>query len=165
MSYAVLQCCDSGIRCFLAPGSGIRDGKIFPRVTFSFKVWLKPQLFLFLSRDGLYAVFFIFLFPWVRVRSKPVLRIHSLFPYYFLKVQLHHFSKIKNNKEVKKQVFLTLLFCLMIEGSGSGVRFESVPLTNESKSATLVETCSRSKRFQAWIPSILAILCTISILW
>jgi hypothetical protein len=48
---------------------------------------------------------------------------------YELKVHLHHFSKIKSHKEVKKQlrinVFL-LFFCLMIEGSGS------ISLTNGS---------------------------------
>jgi hypothetical protein len=37
---------------------------------------------------------------------KPVLRIHEIkffFAYYFLKVHLHHFSKIKSHKEVTKQ--------------------------------------------------------------
>jgi hypothetical protein len=42
---------------------------------------------------------------------------------YFLKVQLHHFSKIKRHTEVPNKteeidVFLTI-FCLIKEGSGS----------------------------------------------
>jgi hypothetical protein len=44
--------------------------------------------------------------------------------YYFLKVHLHYFSKIKSLKEVTKQYGrsqgFTYYFCLMIEGSASG---------------------------------------------
>jgi hypothetical protein len=42
---------------------------------------------------------------------------------YFLKVHLHHFSKIKSQKEQnsRNQGF-SFYFCLMIEGSGSGTR-------------------------------------------
>jgi hypothetical protein len=43
--------------------------------------------------------------------------------YYFLKVHLYHFSKIKRQKEVKNsrnQGFFSYYFCLMIEGSESG---------------------------------------------
>jgi hypothetical protein len=49
-----------------------------------------------------------------------------------MKVHLHHILKIKSQKEVTKQKELRffLLFCLMIEGSGSG----SIPLTNGSES-------------------------------
>ncbi len=45
-------------------------------------------------------------------------------------VHLHHFSKIKSPKEVTKQLEsrFFLLFCLLIEGSGS------IPLTNGSGS-------------------------------
>jgi hypothetical protein len=55
----------------------------------------------------------------------------SFSEYYFLKVLLHHFAKVKSQKEVTKsrnQGF-PHYFCLMIEGSrpGSG----SIPLTNE----------------------------------
>jgi hypothetical protein len=43
--------------------------------------------------------------------------------YYFLKVHLHNFSKIKCPKEVTKQNSrnqgFSYYFCLMIEGSGS----------------------------------------------
>ncbi len=57
--------------------------------------------------------------------------------YYFSKVHLHHFSKIKSHKEVTKQLEknqgFSYNFCLMIEGSGSG----SVPLTNEYGSRSL----------------------------
>ena len=53
---------------------------------------------------------------------------------YFLKVHLHHFSKIKSPKDVtnsRNQGF-SFYFCLMIEGSGSG----SIPLINESGSGS-----------------------------
>ncbi len=54
--------------------------------------------------------------------------------YYFLKVDLHHFSKIKCQKESQKsrnQSF-SYYFCMMIEGSGSG----SIPLTSGSGSGS-----------------------------
>jgi hypothetical protein len=47
--------------------------------------------------------------------------LKSFSAYFFLKVQLHHFSKIKSQKEAKNssnQGF-SYNFCLMIEGSGS----------------------------------------------
>ncbi len=42
--------------------------------------------------------------------------------YYFLKVHLHHFSKIKSLKESQnsRNRGLSYYFCMMIEGSGSG---------------------------------------------
>ncbi len=52
--------------------------------------------------------------------------------YYRLKVHLHHFSKIKSQKEPqnsRKQGF-SYYFCMMIEGSGSG----SIPLNSGSGS-------------------------------
>jgi hypothetical protein len=52
--------------------------------------------------------------------------------YYFLKVHLHHFSKIKSQKESQNsgnQGF-SYFFCMVVEGSGSG----SIPLTNGSGS-------------------------------
>ncbi len=54
--------------------------------------------------------------------------------YYFLKVHLHHFSKIKSQKEsqnISNQGF-SYYFCMMIEGSGSG----SIPLTSGSGSGS-----------------------------
>jgi hypothetical protein len=56
--------------------------------------------------------------------------------YYFLRVHLHHFSKIKSQKEPpnsRNQGF-SYYFCMMIEGSGSG----SIPLTNGSGSGSRV---------------------------
>jgi hypothetical protein len=46
--------------------------------------------------------------------------------YYFLKAHLHHFSKIKSQKESQnsRNQGFSYYFCIMIEGSGSG----SVPL-------------------------------------
>ncbi len=54
--------------------------------------------------------------------------------YYFLKVYLHHFSKIKSHKEVTKQwnQCFSYYFCLLIEGSWFGSGF--VSLTNGSGS-------------------------------
>ncbi len=52
--------------------------------------------------------------------------------YYFLKVHLHHFSKIKSQKESQnsRNQGFSSYFCMMIEGSGSG----SIPLTSGSGS-------------------------------
>ncbi len=50
--------------------------------------------------------------------------------YYFLKVHLHNFLKIKSQKEsqnIRNQGF-SYYFCMMIEGSGS------IPLTSGSRS-------------------------------
>jgi hypothetical protein len=63
--------------------------------------------------------------------NKKIIFCQSFAPYYFLKVHLHHFSKIKSQKEVTKQkesrfFLLFFNFCLIIEGSGT------VPLTNGS---------------------------------
>ncbi len=58
--------------------------------------------------------------------------------YYFVKLHLHHFSKIKSLKEThnsRNQGFSDY-FCMMIEGSGSraGNRSGSIPLTSGSGS-------------------------------
>jgi hypothetical protein len=55
----------------------------------------------------------------------------SFFVYCFLKVHLHHLSKLKSHKEVTKQQksLFFLLFCLMMEGSASGFGSGSVSLT------------------------------------
>ncbi len=52
--------------------------------------------------------------------------------YYFLKVHLYHFSKIKSQKESQnsRNQGFSYYFCMMIEGSGSG----SIPLTSGSGS-------------------------------
>ncbi len=58
--------------------------------------------------------------------------------YYFLKVHIHHFSKIKSQKEsqnIRNQGF-SYYFCMMIEGSGSGSGSGSVPLTSGSGSGS-----------------------------
>ncbi len=58
--------------------------------------------------------------------------LKTFFCYYFSKAHLHHFSKIKSQKESqnsRNQGFYNY-FCMMIEGSGSG----SIPLTNGSGS-------------------------------
>jgi hypothetical protein len=57
--------------------------------------------------------------------------------YYFLKVHLHHFSKIKSQKEPqnRRNQGFSYSFCMMIEGSGSGSRAGSgsgsIPLTQK----------------------------------
>jgi hypothetical protein len=74
----------------------------------------------------------------IQREEKPLDREHPVLPdankilffsaYYFLKVQLHPFSKTKSHKEVTKQYIrnrgFSYYFCLMIEGS--------VPLTKGS---------------------------------
>jgi hypothetical protein len=84
--------------------------------------------------------------PWIRIRildpdpaifvidlpaaSKKVIFNTFFSAYYFLKVHLHHFSKIKSQKEShnsRNQAFSNY-FCMMIKGSGS------IPLTSGSGS-------------------------------
>ncbi len=89
----------------------------------------------------------------IKLVNKPVLRIQeilgtdpdpcihaslSILAYYFLKVYLHHFSKIKSHKKsqnCRNQRF-SYYFCLMIEGSRAGSRdgSGSVPRTDGSGS-------------------------------
>jgi hypothetical protein len=54
--------------------------------------------------------------------------------YYFLKVHLHHFSKIKSQKESqnRRNQGFSSYFCMMIEGAGSG----SIHLTSGSGSGS-----------------------------
>ncbi len=58
--------------------------------------------------------------------------------YYFLKLRLHHFSKIKSQKESQnsRNQGFSYYFCMMIEGSGSGSKAGSgsIPLTSGSGS-------------------------------
>jgi hypothetical protein len=61
------------------------------------------------------------------------LTLKKSFSYYFLKVHLHHFPKMKSPKEVRNSRYQGSDYFLlddgrMIEGSGSG----SIPLTNGS---------------------------------
>jgi hypothetical protein len=62
----------------------------------------------------------------LRGQQKNFLRFFA----YFLKVHLHHFSKIKviNKSQISRNQCFSYYFCLMIEGSGSG----SISLTNGS---------------------------------
>ncbi len=58
--------------------------------------------------------------------------------YYFLKVHLHNFSKIKVQKELQKsrnQGF-SYYFCMMTEGPGSGAGSGSIPLTDGAGSGS-----------------------------
>ncbi len=57
--------------------------------------------------------------------------------YYFLKVHLHHFSKIKSLKELQnsRNQGFSYYFCMMIQGSVAGAG--SIPLTSGSGSAPL----------------------------
>jgi hypothetical protein len=60
-------------------------------------------------------------------RRQQKTNLKKISAYYFLKVQLHHFSKINRINQR-----FSIYFCLMIEGSGSG----SILLTNESGSGS-----------------------------
>ncbi len=54
--------------------------------------------------------------------------------YYFLKLHLHHFLKIKRQKESQNSLNhgFFYYFCMMIEGSGSREGSGSIPLTSGS---------------------------------
>jgi hypothetical protein len=60
--------------------------------------------------------------------------------FYFLKLHLHHFSKIKSQKESQnsRNQGVSYYFCMMMEGSGSGSRAESgsgsIPLSCGTRS-------------------------------
>jgi hypothetical protein len=62
--------------------------------------------------------------------SKKLIFNTTFSSYYFLKVHLHHFSKIKSQKESQnsRNQGFSNYFCMMIEGSGS------IPLTSGSGS-------------------------------
>jgi|LakMenE01Jun11ns_1017448.scaffolds.fasta_scaffold9313103_2 hypothetical protein len=59
--------------------------------------------------------------------------------YYFLKVHLHHFSKIKSQKESQnsRNKGFSYYFCIMIEGSGAGAGSISLTSGSGSGSGTL----------------------------
>jgi hypothetical protein len=66
-----------------------------------------------------------------RCQQKTTVIFNTIFSaYYFLKVHLHHFSKIKSQKEPQnsRNQGFSYYFCMMIEGSGS------IPLTRGSGS-------------------------------
>ncbi len=54
--------------------------------------------------------------------------------YFFLKLHLHHFSKIKSQKESQnsRNQGFSYYFCMIIEGSGAGSRSGYIPLTSGS---------------------------------
>jgi hypothetical protein len=64
--------------------------------------------------------------------SKKLIFQHNFSAYYFLKVHLHQFSKIKSQKESQnsRNQGFSYYFCMMIEGSGS------IPLTSGSGSGS-----------------------------
>ena len=74
-----------------------------------------PAIFVIDLQDANKKIFFLILF---------------FSDYYFLKVHLHHFSKIKSQKESQnsRNQGFSYYFCMMIEGSGS------IPQTNWSGS-------------------------------
>ncbi len=78
-----------------------------------------------------------------RCQQKTNFRRKKNSAYYFLKLHLHHFSKIKIQKESQnsRNQGFSHYFCMMIKGSRSG----SIPLTNESGSGS-----GRSKNTWIW---------------
>jgi hypothetical protein len=80
---------------------------------------------------------------WIPSRCQPktyFLTQFFLLIRYFLKLHIHHFSKIKSQKESQnsRNKGFSYFFCTMIEGSGSGFRAGSgsgsIPLTSGSGS-------------------------------
>jgi hypothetical protein len=80
---------------------------------------------------------------WIPSRCQPktyVLTQFFLLIRYFLKLHIHHFSKIKslNDSQNSRNKGFSYFFCTMIEGSGSGFRAGSgsgsIPLTSGSGS-------------------------------
>jgi hypothetical protein len=57
--------------------------------------------------------------------SKKLIFITIFSAFYFLKVYIHHFSKIKSQKESQnsRNQGFSCYFCMMIEGSGSGAGY------------------------------------------
>ncbi len=81
------------------------------------------------------GLLFLFLSGKEKIWHTPSAR-HFFSASYFLKLHLHHFSKIKSQKEslnCKNQSF-SYYFCMMIEGSGSRAGSGSIPLTSGSGS-------------------------------
>ncbi len=87
---------------------------------------------------------------WIRIRillfpsftfkdASKKLIFNTIFPaFYFLKLHLHHFSKIKSQKESRnsRNQGFSYYFCMMIQGSESGSRAGSgsIPRTSGSGS-------------------------------
>ncbi len=139
------QCCGSGIRClfdlairnrfFPDLGSQIQNYS-FEQCSGSMKFWggsesgsADPCLWLV---DPDPAIFFIDL----QDASKKLIFNTSFSAYYFLKVHLYHFSKIKSQKEPQnsRNQGFSYYFRMMIEGSGSRSGSGSIPLTSGSGS-------------------------------
>ncbi len=102
----MLRSLDSLVRTwtFWTFGSGILDPALAPAPD--------PAIFVIDLQDVNKELFFL-----------------SFSAYHFLRVYLHHFSKIKSHKEVtnsRNQGF-SYYFCVTIDGSGSAV---AIPLTN-----------------------------------
>jgi hypothetical protein len=89
--------------------------------------------------------------------NKKLIFLKSFSAYYFLKVHLHHFSKIKSPKEVKnsRSKSYSYYFCLMIEGfrsgSGAGSGSRSTPLISRSGSGPWRLKNMWIRWFRIWI--------------
>ncbi len=92
-----------------------------------------------------------------RCQQKTNILIQFFSAYYFLKLHLHHFSKIKSQTESlnsRNQSF-SYYFCMMIEGSGSGSTAGSgsgyIAVTSGSGSGRPKNTRIRWIRIRIWI--------------
>jgi hypothetical protein len=76
--------------------------------------------------------------------------------YYFLKIHLHNFSKIKSQKKPQnsRNQGFSYYFCMMIEGSGSRAGSGSIPLTSGSGSGSRRPKNIRI-RIRMWIRTLL----------
>ncbi len=77
--------------------------------------------------------FYFYHWPW-RCQPKTNLK-KKCYAYYFLKVLLHHFSKVKSKKKLHNSGFkvLSYYFRLIIEGSGAASEYGFIPMTNGSR--------------------------------
>ncbi len=81
---------------------------------------------------------------------------------YFLKLHLHHFSKIKSKKESQnsRNQGFSYYFCTLIEGSGSGAGSGSIPLTSGSGSGRPKNMWIRDIRIRIRNTEIFRLMCS-----
>ncbi len=96
----------------------------------------------------------IFIYYFIYSTLPPKTNFNTFFSaYYPLKVHLHHFSKIKSQKESQnsKNQGFSYYFCMMIEGSGSGsMRTKNIWIRNTSFHNTAARVRRCASCWTAW---------------